>query len=112
MAQPIPPNWNPYYGVDPRNLDLNHGTLQLPQTEPWNEVRSPSIGHGLDHSLQYSTDVDALHVEFSPAALAGLDLEMQDQDESSSSHAHDTPRPLYDMRIMELGRAACTLKIV
>jgi hypothetical protein len=62
MAQLIPLDWNPYYGVDPRNLDLNHGTLQLPQTESWNEARSPGTGHELDHSPQYSTDVDALHV--------------------------------------------------
>jgi hypothetical protein len=112
MTQPIPPNWNPNYGVDPRTLDLNHRTLQLPQTESWNEVRSHSIGHELDHSLQYSADVNALHVEFSHATLPAPDLEMQGQDESSSSNAHDTPRPLYDMRIMDLGRAACTLKIV
>lgn len=112
MAQPVHSNWNPNYGVDPRNLELNHGNLQLPHTESWNEVRSPNIGYELDHCLQYSTDVEALHVEFSHAALAAPNLEMQDQDESSPSHAYDTPRPLYDMRIMELGRVACTLKIV
>jgi hypothetical protein len=103
MAQPTALDWDPSFGIDPRNLQLCHTTTnQLHR----HESASDSLPQSLHQSFRHLPGVDPLSSEGSQVALAGPDTAMRDQGINFSDHEL-TPRPLYDVNFPELGDSAC-----